>query len=128
MLFTQNCAQCHRLHGEGSNVGPDLGSVADKPIGYLLSAILDPNQAVEARYMTATARTKDGVEFIGLVTSETAHNVTLTAAGDLKQTFLRSELQDLKISSRSIMPEGFENGLSPQAMADLLAYLRQASR
>ena len=123
-LFKQNCAQCHKFRGEGASVGPDLASVADKPFEYLLAALLDPNQAVEARYLTATAQTKDGSEFTGIITSETANNVTLTAANDLKQTFLRKDLKDLKISSRSLMPEGLETGLSAQAIADLISFLK----
>jgi putative membrane-bound dehydrogenase-like protein len=123
-LFRQNCAQCHRFHGEGGNVGPDLGSVAEKPFDYLLASILDPNQAVEARYVGYSATLKDDSEFTGIITAETANSVTMTAAGDLKKTLLRSEIKNLKSTGKSLMPEGFETGLTPQSMADLLAYLR----
>jgi putative membrane-bound dehydrogenase-like protein len=127
-LFRQNCAQCHKFQNEGGNVGPDLGSVAEKPAEYLLTAILDPNQAVEVRYLGYTSIEKDDSEFTGIITSETANSVTLTAAGDLKKTLLRSELKELKATGKSLMPEGFENGLTPQSIADLLAYLRSHIR
>jgi putative membrane-bound dehydrogenase-like protein len=127
-LFRQNCAQCHRFQNEGATLGPDLGSVADKPADYLLSAILDPNQAVEARYLGYTATEKDESEFTGIITSETANSLTLTAASDLKKTILRTELKNLKSTGRSLMPEGLENALTPQQLADLLAYLRLPPR
>jgi putative heme-binding domain-containing protein len=127
-LFRQTCAQCHRFQNEGATLGPDLGSVAEKPIDYLLNAILDPNQAVEARYIGYTAVEKDDSEFSGVITSETANSVTLTAANELKKTILRSELKDLKSTGKSLMPEGLETGLPPQALADILAYLRSHIR
>ncbi|MBI5773220.1 MAG: c-type cytochrome, partial [Verrucomicrobia bacterium] len=57
-VFRQHCASCHRLNGEGSDLGPDLGAVADKPVDALLAALFDPNQAVESRYLSYTAVTK----------------------------------------------------------------------
>jgi putative heme-binding domain-containing protein len=128
VLFKQNCAQCHRFQNEGATLGPDLGSVAEKPADYLLSAILDPNQAVEARYVGYTAIEKDDSEFTGVITSETGNSVTLTAASDLKKTLLRSELKELKSTGKSLMPEGLENALTPQSAADLIAFLRSQIR
>jgi mono/diheme cytochrome c family protein len=54
-LFRQNCAQCHRLRGEGAEIGPDLGTLAGKPVETLVTAILDPNAAMEARYQNFNA-------------------------------------------------------------------------
>ena len=127
-LYRQNCAQCHRFQNEGSTLGPDLGSVSEKPGDYLLSAILDPNQAVEARYIGYTATEKDDSEYTGIITSETANSVTLTAASDIKKTILRSELKKLNATGKSLMPEGLENAITPEQMADLLAYLRLPPR
>jgi hypothetical protein len=58
LLFTQNCAQCHRLKDEGNAAGPDLGMLSDKPASVFLAAILDPNQAVEARVLIITSSPK----------------------------------------------------------------------
>ncbi|HUS35870.1 MAG TPA: PVC-type heme-binding CxxCH protein, partial [Verrucomicrobiae bacterium] len=127
-LFRQNCAQCHRFQNQGATLGPDLGSVSEKPTDYLLNSILDPNQAVEARYIGYTAVEKDDSEFSGIITSETANSVTLTAANDLKKTILRSELKKLNSTGKSLMPEGLENTITPQQLADLLAYLRLPAR
>src|SRR5206468_3530655 len=66
-LYRANCASCHRLKGEGTNVGPDLGTVADKPVANLLLAILDPNQAFETKYINYTAITGDGREISGII-------------------------------------------------------------
>jgi hypothetical protein len=50
-----------------NNIGPDLGTVADKSIDMLLVAILDPNEALEAKYVNYTAAIKDGREISGVM-------------------------------------------------------------
>ena len=123
-LFRQNCASCHRLKGEGNNIGPDLGTVADKPIETLLVAILDPNQAFETKYTSYTAVTKNDRELNGIIAAETPNSITLRNAGGTDETILRSDIKQLTSSRLSFMPEGLENVLAPQGMADLLAYIR----
>ncbi|HEY0456555.1 MAG TPA: PVC-type heme-binding CxxCH protein, partial [Verrucomicrobiae bacterium] len=61
-LYQQNCSICHRLKGQGNELGPDLATVAGKPVDTLLTAILDPNQAVESRYLAFTVVASDGRE------------------------------------------------------------------
>jgi putative heme-binding domain-containing protein len=99
--------------------------IAGKPADYVVTAILDPNQAIEQRYLAYLATAKDGRAFAGIISSETANAITLRAAAGLEQTFLRSELKDLTSTDRSLMPEGFEQALSPAQVADLLEYLRR---
>jgi len=120
-LYRQNCAACHKLGGEGIEMGPDLGGVADKSNEALLVAILDPNQAVEARYINYTALTITGLELSGIITAETPNSITLRATGGAEETLLRGDIQELSSSGLSIMPEGFEKGLTPQDIADLIA-------
>ena len=122
-LYRQHCATCHRLGGEGKAVGPDLGTLANKSVPVLVEAILDPNRAVEARYVSYTAMTKADREVSGIVVSESANNLTLRATDGREETLLRAELKDLSSSGLSLMPEGFEKALAPQDMADLLAVL-----
>jgi putative membrane-bound dehydrogenase-like protein len=125
LVFRQNCTTCHRLHDEGANVGPDLGALSSKSPGTLLIAILDPNQAVESRYVNYTALTKSDREISGIIVAETPSSVTLRSAGGQEETILRSDLKDLTSSRLSLMPEGFEKALTRQDLADLIAYLNQ---
>ena len=71
-LFLKNCAACHRLHEVGTQVGPDLGMMADKPFTVLLTAVLDPNQAMETRYVGYTATTLGDRDVSGILATETA--------------------------------------------------------
>jgi len=122
-VFGQNCAVCHQTQGHGP-VGPDLGSVRDKPAETLLVAILDPNQAVEARYVNYNAALKDGRELSGVVAEETSNSLTLRWAGG-EETILRADLERLTSSGLSLMPEGFEKALSAQDLADVIAFLKK---
>jgi putative membrane-bound dehydrogenase-like protein len=123
-LFRQQCALCHRLRGEGAEVGPDLGMVAGKLVEELLTAILDPNRTIEARYLAYTATTKDGRGFAGILASESANAVVMKAAGGAEQTLLRTDLKEIISTGCSLMPEGLEHALTKAQMADLLRWLR----
>ncbi len=127
--FVAQCAACHRVKGLGVEVGPDLGAVVDKSPEALRVAILDPNRAVEERYLAYGVRTVGGEEFTGIVTSESPNSLTLRAAAGAERVFLRSEVASMVSTGRSLMPEGFEHALDPEGMSDLIAFLTaQGSR
>lgn len=121
--FQALCTPCHRLRGEGHEVGPDLGMVGTKPKDWLLNAILDPNQSVEPRYRVWTIALQTGTVVNGIVTAETANNIVLRLAGGVDQAVLRSEIDSMEQTKLSLMPLGFETELKPQDMADLLRWL-----
>ncbi len=123
-LFQQNCAACHRFKEQGSSVGPDLGMTADKSVSALLVAILDPNAALESRYASFLAVMSDDRELSGVISSETPNSITLKLQGGTEETILRSNIKELASSGLSLMPEGFENVLKPQELADVIAFLR----
>jgi putative membrane-bound dehydrogenase-like protein len=123
-VFGKTCATCHKLDGAGNEVGPDLAALADKAAETLLIAILDPNQAVESRYINYVAQTKTGRTFTGLIASETGTSLTLVGPDGKPQVVLRADLEELTSSGKSLMPEGLEKDIRPQDMADLLAYLK----
>ncbi|MEQ1852692.1 MAG: c-type cytochrome, partial [Chthoniobacteraceae bacterium] len=123
-LFLQQCAICHPLKGDGKEVGPDLGMVSDKPLDWLITALFDPNAAIEPRYQAQLVKLKTGGELSGLVSGETANNLTLRLPGGSEYPVLRSDLAAQSPLGRSLMPEGLETVLKPQDVADLIAWLR----
>jgi putative membrane-bound dehydrogenase-like protein len=124
MLFAKTCAQCHKLIGAGFEVGPDLTALTDKSPEAMLTAILDPNRAVEAKFLNYTAVTKSGRQFSGLLSAESGNSITLRAPEAKEFVILREELEELVGSSKSTMPEGLEKDLKPQDVADIIAYVR----
>ncbi len=123
-IFTKNCAACHRLGKMGHDVGPNLASITDKRPQALLSNILDPSAAVEARYLTYIALSVDGRVRNGLLATETGSSITLLSNEGKRETILRTEIEELRASGKSLMPDGMEKDLSSQDIADLIALLR----
>jgi len=125
-VFEKLCSTCHALNRKGYAVGPDLASLRDKPADYLLLAILDPNAVVEPKFVSYEIETRSGRSLTGVIQSETGNGLTLVQAGGIKEQLLRSDLEQIKASSRSLMPEGLEQGTTPQDFADLIAYLKSS--
>lgn len=123
-LFKQHCANCHRLRNEGAAVGPDMGTMSDKPVDTILAGILDPNAAIDARYSVFDVRTRDGREMLGILVSETTSSLVLRQAGAVEETLARSQVESIRKSSLSLMPEGFDQQLKPQDLADIIAFIR----
>jgi putative heme-binding domain-containing protein len=95
-----------------------------KPDEVLLTAVLDPNQAVEARYVGYNVTTRNGRELTGIISAETSTSITLRTQGGAEETLLRSDITDMRSSGLSLMPEGLEQTLKPADFADLFAFLR----
>ncbi|MES2469436.1 MAG: neutral/alkaline non-lysosomal ceramidase N-terminal domain-containing protein [Verrucomicrobiota bacterium] len=123
-IFKVSCGICHTLRGIGQAVGPDISLFRDKPVPEFLEAILDPNAVIEPRFLNYVAELKDGRFAAGIITSETANSLTLAMAAGQRQVLLRPEIKEIRPSPVSLMPEGFEQSITPPQMADLIAFLK----
>ena len=125
-VFDRLCSSCHRVRDRGHAVGPDISVYRTKAPEDLLVAILDPNAAVDARSSGYTVRMKDGRELTGVIADEAAAGFTLLQPGGGRDRFARTEVDRLEVAPRSLMPEGLEEGMEPQDLADLIAWLRRS--
>jgi len=123
-VFAKNCAVCHRLLGIGNAIGPDIATLTDRSPRALLVAVLDPNRAVESKYLNYIAELKDGRTLAGVIGDETGTSVTLHGIDGTATTILRRDLKKLTGTGRSLMPEGLDAAIDPHRMADLIHYLR----
>jgi putative membrane-bound dehydrogenase-like protein len=123
-LFKAVCANCHRFRNEGNAVGPDLETFIPKSPIEWLTAILDPNRAVEEKFIGYNVSTRNGVTHTGVITAETPASLTLRTLSGQEHVILRNNIRSLKGTGLSLMPVGLETTLPPQAMADLLKFLR----
>ena len=122
-LFAKQCSACHALAGIGHALGSDLTTLRDRTPESLLVAILDPNRAVEPRYQEYQVETAAGRILSGLIMSESEGSVVLATADGKKHAMPRTQIVDFRTSGRSLMPEGLEKELSPQQLADLIAFV-----
>jgi putative heme-binding domain-containing protein len=104
----RTCLTCHRLHGEGAEVGPDLTGVGRSSLDALLANIIDPNQIIGAGYENVEVETKDGRTVSGRLVENTDARVRLVAAGPKEDTIARSDIAHLRVLEMSVMPEGLE--------------------
>ena len=127
VLFAKLCASCHAFRGVGHHVGPDLAALGDRSAPRLLESLLDPNGAVNGEFVNYRVVLRDGSDLSGLIRGESSGGFTLVQANDQRRTLRRSEVAEVKASKLSLMPEGLEEGLSAQEVADLIAWLQSGS-
>ncbi len=123
-VFAQRCATCHRIGALGVDVAPDISDSRDKTRLQILTDVLQPNRAIDANYFSYTVVTDDGLTHTGVLSAETATSVTLKQPEGKTETLRRDDIEDLRSNGVSLMPEGLERDIPPQAMADLIAFIK----
>jgi putative heme-binding domain-containing protein len=89
----------------------------------LLMSILDPNREVNPLYHNYIVLTLDGRVHSGMIVDEGATSMTLRKSEGATTSILRVEIEEVKNTGMSLMPDGFEDAMDHQAIADLIAYL-----
>jgi putative membrane-bound dehydrogenase-like protein len=124
VLFETHCQTCHARDGRGAKVGPDLNSVAGRPGDELLVAILDPSREAAPDGLGVVVSTTRGQTLTGLLAEESPGAIRLRRAEGVEDVVPRDEIEALRPTGRSLMPDGLEQVLSPQDVADVIAFLR----
>ncbi len=122
-VYTKLCAQCHKFHGRGYEVGPEITRNGRASFDQLLSNVFDPSLVIGASYQARTVLTDDGRVITGLLEEDNDRRVVLKVQGGKREVVPRSSIDEMAVSKLSLMPEGIEKQLSKQEIADLFAYL-----
>jgi putative heme-binding domain-containing protein len=122
-VFAKHCATCHRLDGVGKAIGPDLVGVRSKTPDAILTSILDPSREVAASYLNYVVVTKDGRVATGMLIGESPTAITLRRAEAAEDIVPRADIEELTSTGKSLMPEGMEQQIDHQSMADLVQFL-----
>ncbi len=123
-IFQKSCAACHRIDGVGNHVGPDISDSRTKTAEQLLVAILDPNAAIDNNYYRFAILTVDDEIVDGVVTEESRSAITVVGKDAQRRTIRRDAIVEMRATGVSMMPEGIENEIDKQGMADLIAYIK----
>jgi putative membrane-bound dehydrogenase-like protein len=123
-VFQKHCAICHRINDIGIDVAPDISDSRERLPEQLLADIIQPNRAIDSNYFSYTVVTTDGLTHTGILTAETSTSVTLKQAEGKTITLPRNQIDDLHSDGISLMPDGLEKNISPQEMADLIAFIK----
>ncbi len=123
-LFTKSCATCHKLFGEGNDVGPELTGSQRGVLDYVLENVLDPNAVVPFDYKMVQFNLLDGRVVTGLVKKETAQSVTVRTANE-QIVIGKDDIEKRTPTNNSVMPEGLFDALKDEEVRDLVAYLQK---
>ena len=122
VMFNRVCASCHKLYGEGGELGPDLTGSDRKNLHYVLSNVIDPNAEIPNDYRTAIIRMKDNRVLIGVVRSREPKRITVVTPSEV--IFLpKRDVAKIDAQNYSIMPEGLIRLFKDQELRDLISYL-----
>ena len=122
-VFRKNCTACHQLEGEGKIIGADLKGIRQRGLASIMLNVLDPNREVKPTFVSYVLLTESGRVYSGMILSENANSVTIQQPDGQQVTVQRNEIETLRSTALSFMPEGLEKEIDQQAMADLLEYL-----
>ena len=126
-IFQTICSNCHVYGSQGQRVGPVLTEISRKSKESMMHDILDPNAAVETKYINHRLETKAGLVHIGIVDSETDKYIVIKKMGGETVTVNKTDIKRFTSLGKSLMMEGLEGSMTPQEMADLLAYLQNGN-
>ncbi len=118
------CATCHKVHGQGGDIGPDLSQIGGKfDRTHLIESILNPSAEISQGYHATIIATKAGRVFTGIVKSESTTAITLVDATRKQIVVPLRDIESREVSKVSLMPAGLADGMTPAEFSDLIAYL-----
>ena len=120
--FVQTCAACHTLFGQGAKIGPDLTGAQRANLDYLLENIVDPSALVAPAYRMSTVALADGRVLNGILSDQAGPTVTVQTPTE-RLIVNRSDIEEVRRSELSLMPEGQLDVLPEKEVRDLIAYL-----
>ncbi|WP_437224074.1 PVC-type heme-binding CxxCH protein [Planctomicrobium sp. SH661] len=126
-IFQKSCANCHVLFGAGRRLGPDITGSNRKNLDYLLENIIDPSASVGASFRTVVVVLDDGRVINGVISELNERTLTLQSAQETL-TLDRQQIDEMKTTAVSLMPEGQLQNLSPEQVRDLIGYLMSSEQ
>ena len=119
------CIKCHKVAGEGGDVGPDLTGVGVKyGRDHFVESVLYPSAKILDGYKQTMVLTKGGVVLAGRFMGETPEELNLMDAEGKRHAVRKADIDQRKESDLSLMPEGLVDTLSEEEILDLIAYVR----
>ena len=122
-LYQRTCAQCHKLYGEGGEIGPDITGSDRNNLDYLLTNIIDPNAEIPNDYRTTILHTNDKRILVGVIRRDEGQSVTIATPAEVV-TLAKRDVAAVEPQDFSMMPEGLVLALKEDELRDLVGYLR----
>ena len=123
------CSNCHIVNQLGKNVGPDLSEIGSKlSREAMYTAILDPSAGISHNYENFSVLTLDGQVISGLKVSETDQVIVIRTADAVDRRIPKTEVDVVKKSDKSIMPENLHHAFDQKGLIDLVEYMTSLTK
>ena len=123
------CSNCHIVNQLGKNVGPDLSEIGSKlSREAMYTAILDPSAGISHNYENFSVLTLDGQVIYGLKVSETDQVIVIRTADAVDRRIPKTEVDVVKKSDKSIMPENLHHSFDQKGLIDLVEYMTSLTK
>jgi putative membrane-bound dehydrogenase-like protein len=125
-LFNVSCALCHKLFGQGAQIGPDLTPYKRDDVETMLLNIVNPSAEIREGYESYLISTRDGRTLSGFLADKDNRVVVLRGLDGVNQVLPQEDIKEMKSTGVSLMPQGLLTALNDQQLRDLFAYLQSA--
>ena len=122
-IYQKKCATCHKLFGEGENVGPPLDAYDRANLKFWLPAIVAPSLEIREGFQSYAVVTTNGQVITGTISAQNRNTVTIRTADHQTVVVDRAEIDTLQAIKTSLMPADLLKDLNAQQIRDLFAYL-----
>jgi putative membrane-bound dehydrogenase-like protein len=124
-LFQKHCATCHSTDPSAVAIGASLSNLSNRTDEALVESILHPNRSVEPKFQSFLIQTDEGRTLVGVIESEFAGSLTLAHADGKRTTVRRDQIETIRSTGTSLMPEGFEAVLRPSELQAIVRFLQR---
>lgn len=126
LIFMKHCSACHQLFGEGTKLGPDLTSANRSDRDFLLISLVDPSSVIRKEFISVIVQTRDGRTETGLAIDRDESRMILVTSKNERVTIAASDIEELRESPTSHMPDGLYRQFKPHELRDLFAWLQSS--
>jgi putative heme-binding domain-containing protein len=127
LVYSRTCQKCHRLYGEGGEIGPDLTGSNRANLDYILENAFDPSAIIPREWRMNTVITADGRVLTGILIEDAPESIVLQTVNE-RLSLSREDIDEIAQTPISMMPEGQFDMLTPQEVRDLVGYLRTTAQ
>ena len=117
------CLRCHKLEGQGGDVGPELNGIGNKQKrDYLLESIILPEKNIAKGFESLIIVLSNGKTVTGILKQDKPNEIVLMDFEGKLMTVKKADIEEKKIG-KSAMPADLYKQLSKQELRDLVEYL-----
>lgn len=123
LQYTARCAVCHKLFGEGGQIGPELTGYDRANADFWLDNLFNPSMEIREGFGAYIVKTKGGQFLTGIMDAQDASGIVIKDMAGNKIPVKQADIETMEASPISLMPDALTTGMSDQDLKDFFGYL-----